>query len=74
MIGASGQSDQIERNVRTWAMIALLVFCFLGLVVRLGWLQIVQGQALLRESEANRLRECLNEIAHHIFKEDRVRA
>jgi penicillin-binding protein 2 len=57
MIGASGQSDQIERNERTWAMIALLVMCFLGLIFRIGWLQIVQGRTLLRESEANRLRE-----------------
>jgi signal transduction histidine kinase/AmiR/NasT family two-component response regulator len=29
---------------------------------------------LSKPIEANRLRECLNEIAHHIFKEDRVRA
>jgi penicillin-binding protein 2 len=57
MIGASGQSDQIERNERTWAMILLLVLCFMGLIVRIGWLQIVQGRTLLRESEANRLRE-----------------
>jgi len=57
MIGASGQSDQIERNERTWAMIFVLVLSFLGLLFRVGWLQIVQGDAFLRESEANRLRE-----------------
>lgn len=57
MIGASGQSDQIERNERTWAMILVLVLCFLALLARVGWLQIVQGDVFLRESEANRLRE-----------------
>lgn len=57
MIGASEQSDQIERNERTWIMIAILVLLFLVLLGRLGWLQIVQGEMLLRESEANRLRE-----------------
>jgi penicillin-binding protein 2 len=57
MIGASGQSDQIERNERTWAMILVLVISFLGLLARVGWLQIVQGEVFLRESEANRLRE-----------------
>lgn len=57
MIGASEQSDQIERNERTWLMIAILVLLFLVLLVRLGWLQLVQGEMLLRESEANRLRE-----------------
>ena len=57
MIGASGQSDQIERNERTWTLIAILVIAFLGLLVRVGWLQIVEGEAFLRESEANRLRE-----------------
>jgi len=57
VIGASEQSDQIERNERTWIMIALLSLSFLVLVGRLAWLQIVQGEMLLRESEANRLRE-----------------
>ena len=57
MIGASEQSDQIERNERTWIMIAVLSLAFLVLLGRLGWLQIVQGEMLLRESEANRLRE-----------------
>lgn len=38
-------------------MILLLVVAFLGLLVRVGWLQIVEGDAFLRESEANRLRE-----------------
>ena len=57
MIGASGQNDQIERNERTWTMIAILVLAFLGLLVRVGWLQIVEGETFLRESEANRLRE-----------------
>jgi penicillin-binding protein 2 len=57
VIGASGQSDQIERNERTWTLIAILVIAFLGLLVRVGWLQIVEGEAFLRESEANRLRE-----------------
>lgn len=57
MIGASGQNDQIQRNERTWGMILLLVLCFLGLLARVGWLQIVQGDVFLRESEANRLRE-----------------
>lgn len=57
MIGASEQSDQIERNERTWVLIVLLCLAFLVLVGRLAWLQIVQGDMLLRESEANRLRE-----------------
>lgn len=57
MIGATGQAEQIERNQRTWAMIAVLVVLFLGLVVRLFQLQIVEGESLLRQSEANRLRE-----------------
>jgi penicillin-binding protein 2 len=57
LIGASGQNDQIQRNERTWGMILLLVLCFLGLLARVGWLQIVQGDVFLRESEANRLRE-----------------
>lgn len=57
MIGASEQSDQIERNERTWIMIALLIASFVVLLGRVGWLQIVQGKTLLRESEANRLRE-----------------
>ncbi len=57
MIGASEQSDQIERNERTWIMIAVLSVAFLVLAGRLAWLQIVQGEMLLRESEANRLRE-----------------
>lgn len=57
MIGASEQSDQIERNERTWIMIVVLSLSFLVLLGRLAWLQIVQGDTLLRESEANRLRE-----------------
>ena len=57
MIGASEQNDQIARNERTWIMIVVLVLAFLVLVGRLAWLQIVQGETLLRESEANRLRE-----------------
>lgn len=57
MIGASEQSDQIERNERTWVLIVLLCLAFLVLAGRLAWLQIVQGDMLLRESEANRLRE-----------------
>lgn len=57
MIGATGQAEQIERNQRTWAMIAVLVVLFLGLVVRLFQLQILEGESLLRQSEANRLRE-----------------
>lgn len=57
MIGASEQSDQIERNERTWVLIVFLCIAFLVLVGRLAWLQIVQGDMLLRESEANRLRE-----------------
>jgi penicillin-binding protein 2 len=57
VIGASEQSDQIERNERTWIMIVVLSLSFLVLLGRLAWLQIVQGDTLLRESEANRLRE-----------------
>lgn len=57
MIGASEQSDQIERNERTWVLVVVLCVAFLVLVGRLAWLQIVQGDMLLRESEANRLRE-----------------
>ncbi len=57
MIGATGQSEQIERNQRTWAMIAVLVVLFLALIVRLFQLQIVEGESLLSQSEANRLRE-----------------
>jgi penicillin-binding protein 2 len=57
VIGASEQSDQIERNERTWIMIVMLSLSFLVLLGRVAWLQIVQGDTLLRESEANRLRE-----------------
>lgn len=57
MIGATGQSEQIERNQRTWAMIAVLILLFLGLSVRIFQLQIIEGDSLLRQSEANRLRE-----------------
>lgn len=57
MIGASGQSEQIERNRRTWTMIVVLALLFLGLGTRLFQLQILQGESLLRQSEANRLRQ-----------------
>ena len=57
MIGASEQNDQIERNERTWMLIIVLSLSFVILIGRLAWLQIVQGDMLLRESEANRLRE-----------------
>ncbi|HOX52060.1 MAG TPA: hypothetical protein PKY05_11265, partial [Fibrobacteria bacterium] len=57
MIGATGQAEQIERNQRTWAMIAILVVLFLTLIVRLFQLQILEGESHFRQSEANRLRE-----------------
>lgn len=56
MIGASGQSDQIERNERTWVMIVLLGLILCVPVGRLVWLQLVEGEQHLAVSEANRLR------------------
>lgn len=56
MIGASGQSDQIERNERTWVMIILLGLILCIPVGRLAWLQLVEGDQHLAVSEANRLR------------------
>lgn len=56
MIGASGQSDQIERNERTWVMIILLGLIMCVPVWRLVCLQLIEGQQHLATSEANRLR------------------
>lgn len=56
MIGASGQSDQIERNERTWVMIILLGLIMCVPVGRLVWLQLIEGEQHLATSEANRLR------------------
>lgn len=56
MITASGQSDQIERNERTWVMIILLGLVLCIPIGRLAWLQIVEGEQHLAASEANRLR------------------
>ena len=56
MITASGQSDQIERNERTWVMIVLLGLILCIPAGRLAWLQIVEGERHLAVSEANRLR------------------
>lgn len=56
MITASGQSDQIERNERTWVMIVLLGLILCIPAGRLAWLQLVEGDLHLAASEANRLR------------------